>query len=124
MSSLAFSSDSKVVAVGTGFGTVQEVQIWDLEARQRRARLRGHTGDVAALTFAGTDRLASASADGMVKVWDVGPKRRAIPQRVDSTSCPIRAIAFDASSRTFAVAAGKRVQLWDVPDLPHARDAR
>jgi Tol biopolymer transport system component len=67
-SSLAFTPDGKMLAVGHTDGTVS---LWDLATGAERARLRGHRGAVGALTFADGKTLISGANDTTVLVWDI-----------------------------------------------------
>lgn len=64
---VAHSSDGRLAAAGTSFG---EVLIWDLEAHTGSIALLGHECALQALAFAADGRVASASHDGTVRIWD------------------------------------------------------
>jgi WD40 repeat protein len=67
--SLAFSSDSKVLACGCGDG---EVKIWSLVDQVRPAVVARHEGIVETLAFSRDGRLlATGSGDGTARVVDV-----------------------------------------------------
>ncbi|CAM9118292.1 unnamed protein product, partial [Hapterophycus canaliculatus] len=79
------------------------VRIWDLSFNPRTARfvLRGHKGVVYACKFAPAgDRLASCSADGTLRMWNVLDEfreRLKIPQTVltqcEGNPCPTQAVS-------------------------------
>jgi WD40 repeat protein len=48
--------------------------LWDVASKERRGRLVGHKGPVAALAFHPEDHsvLATAGAEGKVLLWKVG----------------------------------------------------
>ena len=65
---LAFSPDGGWVAVGTG----RAITLWDVETSRPIRVLRGHEGRVTSVAFSGDGtRLASGSADGTVRLWDM-----------------------------------------------------
>src|SRR5205823_6167549 len=48
------------------------IRLWDLDRGQEPLVLKGHTGEVVAVTFSPDGkRLASKSIDGSVRLWDV-----------------------------------------------------
>ncbi|CAN0042077.1 unnamed protein product, partial [Ectocarpus sp. 12 AP-2014] len=79
------------------------VRIWDLSFNPRVARfaLKGHKGVVSACRFAPSgDRLASCSADGTIRLWNVLNGYREllkIPETVltqcDASPCPTQAVS-------------------------------
>ncbi len=65
---LAVSPDRKLVALG---GSDRAVHLFDAETLRERPGFRAHDGDVGALTFHPAQPIiATASADGSVKVWN------------------------------------------------------
>jgi WD40 repeat protein len=76
--SLRFSPDGKLLASGSGesgTGAVHDIYIWDTEDGSQVTVLKGHKGIVNNLRF--TDdgaQLASASADGTLRLWDANGK--------------------------------------------------
>ncbi len=78
---LAFCGSS-TLAVG---GCNDLIRLWDLAARDERARLQGHTGSVAALAFhPQTGRLFSSGFDGTVRIWQLPPPTA--PESPDTTA--------------------------------------
>jgi len=65
---LAVSPDGKLVALG---GSDHSVHLFDADTLRERPGFRAHDSDIGALTFHPRQPiLATASADGSVKVWD------------------------------------------------------
>jgi WD40 repeat protein len=72
--SVAFSHDGRLLAVGHYGGTVALVSTADWKVSGRR--LEGHRERVTAVEFSPDDgTLATASADGTARLWDVGTRR-------------------------------------------------
>lgn len=83
--------------------------------------LKGHAASVRTIASApGTDLLASASEDGVVKLWD--PKKGACLQ-TSSGEVPAEALAFSADSRTLAAGmADGTVRVLEAESLAVARE--
>src|SRR5262249_18569573 len=70
--SVAFSPDSKRVAVGH---FDQMVRVWDVPTWRRSASLRGNLDEVWSVSFSPDGRtIASGSKDGAVKIWNSAPQ--------------------------------------------------
>lgn len=69
---IAVSPDSQLLATG---GVDAQVRLWNRDAAAQGAPLVGHSGPVAALTFAGPGTLLSGGADGSVRVWDLATRQ-------------------------------------------------
>ena len=82
ISSLTFSHDGKLLAVGTWYGSVR---LYDLPGNTERAVLAGHVGSVWSVAFSPDDKLlasgcgmafptakkAAAKTDGEIRLWNV-----------------------------------------------------
>lgn len=64
--SIAFSPNGESVAAGGADG---KVRIWSVETGELRVGLDGHHTWVHGVAYAGDDLLASASADGTLRLW-------------------------------------------------------
>lgn len=97
VTAVAFSADGKFVASSGGYAYTDlpedtnnfAIILWSVDAVAQTMALRGHTGDVLDLAFSpdGT-RLASASADGSVRIWNLadGSEVNAITGDIPATS--------------------------------------
>ncbi|MGC5011813.1 WD40 repeat domain-containing serine/threonine protein kinase [Streptosporangium sp. DT93] len=82
--------------------------------RPDRAVLTGHTDSVESVTFSPDGHtLATASADGTARLWDVRT-RRPIGTPLTGHVNAVESVAFSPDGRTLATASGDRtVWLWD-----------
>jgi hypothetical protein len=106
------------------FGNSQEtVQLWDAPV----VTLLGHVAPVFGVTFSPDGRrIASASTDGTVKVWDTGTGQEilTLPGHVNE----IKGVAFSPDGQQLASACGDgTVRIWDarplLPDVLTTREA-
>jgi WD40 repeat protein/serine/threonine protein kinase len=67
---LAYSGDGSRLAAG---GMGKTVQVWDPATGKEMITLRGHTDLIGGVAFSKGGRLASASWDGSVRLWDGTP---------------------------------------------------
>jgi RNA polymerase sigma factor (sigma-70 family) len=86
--SLAFSSDSRALAVGDEEGTIHLLEL--ASGKLRRRLVGGHQGSISALLFS-TDgsRLVSGSSDTTALVWD-------LTGRLNARRQPLSAVDIDA----------------------------
>lgn len=108
--SVAFSPDGQQVVATSGETAV----IWDVNSGQSLPPISGHNGLIHHAIFSpdGT-RLATAGADGLVKLWDL-ETGEAIRTFSGHTG-PVLAIAFNEDGSQLATASVDRTaRLWDV----------
>lgn len=66
---LVFSADGSTLFSGS---EARSIRVWDTATGKECARLPGHRGDILSLTLSAENtRLASASKDGTVLIWDL-----------------------------------------------------
>lgn len=111
--SLAFSSDNKLLAAGSGYSD-KLVRIWQIDTGRLITTLTDHSAAVSALAFSDENRtLATGSWDKTVKLWNVqtGELLRTLGGRTDGIGTP----AFSDDSKVLAVVnfSDYSVKLWD-----------
>ncbi len=120
----AFSPDGSLIACGCGDSTIR---VWDV-GKEEALTLQGHQGEVASLSFCTTDsRLASASLDGTVKIWNLKSGQELLSWDVHSSG--VYAVAWSPNVSRIATASHDgKVRLWDVDTgeevLTLARESR
>jgi WD40 repeat protein len=70
VTSIALSPDGSLLAAGhlDESGRVA-LEVWSVERQQKR-ELHGHTGPIRSLVFLNDKKIASASDDGTIRIWD------------------------------------------------------
>ncbi len=68
LNAVTFSTDGKTLAVA---GADAQIQLWRAADGLKLGPLLGHTGEVTALSFSPEGKLASASTDGTVRLWQI-----------------------------------------------------
>ena len=108
--SLAFTSDSKLLASGSVDKTIV---LWNPATGNQLRSLKGHTGTVNSIAFSVDDKqLASGSADNSIKIWDVATGRE--KQTMTGHTLYVSSIAFSADGKMLASGSGDQtVKLWD-----------
>jgi WD40 repeat protein len=120
--SLAFSPDSRVLAVGY---RDQRVRLWDLSTGQPTAVLRGETEWPQCLSFSPDGKLLAVGGGlpysrirGLlhceVTLWDVATRQRRPPLAGHTNE--VYAVAFSPNGKLLASGGfDKSLRLWDVP---------
>ncbi|MEM9090427.1 MAG: caspase family protein [Cyanobacteria bacterium P01_F01_bin.53] len=68
LTAIAFSADGATLAVA---GADAKIQLWRAADGLKLDPLRGHTGEITDLSFSPEGELASASADGTLRLWQL-----------------------------------------------------
>ncbi|MEM7538654.1 MAG: hypothetical protein AAF639_41185, partial [Chloroflexota bacterium] len=113
--SLSMSSDGAYLASGGD----SSVQIWDAYTGQRIKRVNGHTSEVWAVDFNPSleyQHVASAGADNIVRIWDIGTQNHQ-PQQIQEMkehAESIWAIAYSPDGKRL-VSGGSDliIRVWD-----------
>src|SRR5262249_50339965 len=114
VTSVAFTPDGKYLASG---GIDAAVMIWDVSTARPVQTLTCHTSWVNSVAFSAQGKLATASSDNTVRLWEKKAQGWMQQHRFTFSEGEVRALAFSPDGR--AVAAGLRygvVKVLDVAD--------
>jgi WD40 repeat protein len=119
VTALAFSPDGKALAIAGGrdenrvVPQEQVIKLWDPDVVKERLVLAGHTHQITKLAFSpDSKRLASASRDGTVRLWDLASGKEI--RRLE-TNGEAWAVAFVADGMVVVSAGDKEtcLRFWD-----------
>ncbi len=98
--------------------------VWDLEAGTKIADLRRNEAPIWSLTFTTSGRLAVASHDWTVSLWDIRKPESPI-HVLNGHDNPVQAVALSSGGRLLASGgADKKLRLWDLNTLDLVRTYR
>ena len=110
VTSLAFSSDCRTLAVG---GLGDDVTLWSLPAGERLGTLTGHQTAVGSLSLENDGRwMASLGYEGTLKLWDTVSWE--LVHSLDPGVPAVRGFCFSRDAKILAIRAESMVQLWSV----------
>jgi WD40 repeat protein len=113
---VACSPDGRLAAISNDFSSHNfAIAIWDPVTRRQSGPLTGHSWSITMLAFSpdpSRPRLASASADGTVRIWDVTNTGEAVPPLRHTH--PVWSVAFSSDGRYVASGSYDRtVKVWE-----------
>ncbi len=95
------------------------VRIWDLSSGQLKRTLSGHQGQVAGLALSPDGRrLASASWDGSVGIWDLDGDAHL---SLTGHGGVVNDVAFAPDGRLFSASADGTIRVWDIEERAEVR---
>src|SRR5690606_16575840 len=116
VSSIAVQGNLLASANGnpSGSGVDNSILLWDIQSHSQQAILEGHQLAVTSIALnADGNRLASASADQTVRIWDVETGQAAMPPLTGHTDA-VMSVAFNPDGTVLASGGFDRtIRLWD-----------
>ncbi len=113
--SLAFSADGKSLLAAGGLpGAFGEVRVWSLDAQAERSVFGDHADAIHAIAMhPDGKRIATASADKVVKVWDWATGK--VLQTLRDHSDAVHGVAFHPGGKYLATCGSdKAAKVWDL----------
>jgi WD40 repeat protein len=108
---VAYSPDGEYVALA---GHTGAIGIWNATNGKKRLALRGHTTEVAAITFSPDGKLiATASIDGTAKVWDATTGLNLLSLPVDSRG--VGGVSFSPDGKRLAAGGASGIYVFVLP---------
>ncbi len=110
ISSVAFSPDGKILAVGDFDGIIH---LWNLEDTSVTKDLKGHKGRVNSITFTpDSQTLASGGEDQTIRLWDFH-QQQVMPTVLEVHKHQVTSVAFSPDGQMLASGShDKTIRLW------------
>lgn len=112
--SVALNSSGQIVATGMTNGTIR---IWQVTRGQElKGSFPRHSKGISTLAFSHDGKIASASEDGMIKVWSFQPGQAVrVLHNFTEHQGQISAIAFSPDGQTLVSSSiDKTIKIWDL----------
>ena len=111
---LAFSPDGRILAAGGGSPSEEgQVELLSWPNGVSRGVLSGHEDSVTAVAWSDDDKLATASLDHTIAVWDL--KTRKVVQRLNGHSKGVTTLSFlEDGTRLLSGSLDNNLRLWDL----------
>ncbi len=118
ITTLAITTDGKRMATAGTYQGRPAIVLRDLATDKQLGVLLGHEGPIASLAFSGSGlRLASGSADGSARVWDLNDPKFPQLARFNEHQAPVTAVALNADGTLLASGANNNtLKLFSVAD--------
>lgn len=118
ITNMAVSPDGKRLATAGAYQGRPAILLRELASNRQLGVLLGHEGPIQSLRFSGNGlRLASGSADGSARVWDLNDPKFPQLVRFDEHEGPVTAVALSADGMVAASGAtNNTLKLWHVAD--------
>jgi WD40 repeat protein/energy-coupling factor transporter ATP-binding protein EcfA2 len=104
IASLAFNAQSQLLASASDDRTAK---VWQLD-KGTSITLKGHAAAVQQVAFSPEGWIATASADGTVKLWNASGQ---LLQTIE-VGTPLTGVAFSPNGKTLAASADSKIELW------------
>jgi WD40 repeat protein len=118
VTSLAFSGDTRLLAVGGNTGVIEILNLGSGPSKV----LKGHEEPVHKLAFGpGNELLVSASSDDTVRLWDISAARQL--RQFEGHEDVVDTIAFGPNMQVASGSSDGAIRIWNVSDVSATTDS-